>query len=136
MKNEEANQYLLEWCKATDWRRTRAVVFLDPYGMQVEWALLQEIARTRAIDLWFLFPLGVAVMRLLTRKEPPPETWANRLTRICGTDDWRQQLYQRRQAQTLFGAEESEQREADYKAVATFFLDRLKVIFARVAEHP
>jgi len=31
----EANAFLMQWCKQTDWRQHRAVVFLDPYGMQV-----------------------------------------------------------------------------------------------------
>lgn len=30
----DANVYLKQWCSQTNWRTTRAVVFLDPYGMQ------------------------------------------------------------------------------------------------------
>ena len=86
--NGNANEHLREWCKNTNWRKTRAVVFLDPYGMEVEWSLLEAIAGTHGIDLWFLFPLGIAVMRLLTSREPPPEAWASRLTKILGTDEW------------------------------------------------
>ena len=33
-------------------------MFLDPYGMEVEWKTLQAVAATRAIDVWFLFPLA------------------------------------------------------------------------------
>jgi three-Cys-motif partner protein len=39
-----------------DWRSHRAVLFLDPYGMQVEWQTIEAIAKTAAIDLWLLFP--------------------------------------------------------------------------------
>ena len=35
-----------------DWSSHRAVLFLDPYGMQVEWTTIEAIARTGAIDLW------------------------------------------------------------------------------------
>lgn len=51
------------------WRsfRRRAVVFLDPFGMQVEWRTIERIGQTKAIDLWILFPLGVAVNRFLTK---------------------------------------------------------------------
>ena len=62
MKNVEANAYLKSWCGETDWRRTRAVIFLDPYGMQVEWSLVEQIARTHGVDLWLLFPLGAALI--------------------------------------------------------------------------
>ena len=68
---QDANDYLKEWCTRMDWQTCRAVIFLDPYGMQVEWSLIEAIAKTEAVDLWVLFPLGVAVNRLLTRAEPP-----------------------------------------------------------------
>ncbi len=44
------------------------MVFLDPYGMQVEWSTIEALAATKAIDLWYLFPLGVGVARLLTHR--------------------------------------------------------------------
>jgi three-Cys-motif partner protein len=78
-------------------------MFLDPYGMQVEWSLIEAIARTEAVDLWVLFPLGVAVNRLLTRVEPPSGKWAQALTRMLGTEDWRDAFYPRRVERTLFG---------------------------------
>jgi three-Cys-motif partner protein len=62
---EDANVYLLKWCRETDWNKMRAVVFLDPYGMQVEWATIEAMAGTKSIDLWVLFPLGVGVNRFL-----------------------------------------------------------------------
>ena len=136
VRNANANEYLRDWCKKTNWQKTRAVVFLDPYGMEVEWSLVEEIARTQAIDLWFLFPLGIAVMRLLTSREPPPEAWASRLTKILGTDEWKQEFYPRTRQRGLFGATERQVREADYETVGAFFLKRLNAIFARVAPRP
>jgi len=84
---EDANTYLRAWCQQTDWRMCRAVMFLDPYGMQVDWSLIEAIAKTRAVDLWILFPLGIAVNRLLIKAELPPEKWAEVLTRILGTEN-------------------------------------------------
>lgn len=136
VRNVEANEYLRKWCAETDWKRTRAVIFLDPYGMQVEWSLVEEIAKTKAVDLWLLFPLGAALMRLLQRRQPPPQAWADRVTAILGTDAWREEFYKSRESDTLFGTEEREEREADYEAVAGFFLERLRSVFERVAENP
>lgn len=132
----EANEYLKEWCKTTDWRRTRAVVFLDPYGMEVEWSLLERIAQTQAIDLWLLFPLGIGVMRLLTSKQAPPAAWSDRLTRILGTDEWKTVFYSQSVTRTLFGPAEFQIREADQELVGAFFLNRLAKIFPRVADKP
>jgi len=132
----DANRFLMDWCKRTDWKQNRAVVFLDPYGLQVEWELLQEIARTKAIDLWLLFPLGMAVNRLLTKSEPPPDEWAQALTRTFGTDTWRQAFYPSTRRLTLFGEEDVQTRQANFEVIGKFFVERLKTIFTAVAERP
>jgi three-Cys-motif partner protein len=67
-----------------DWTSRRAVLFLDPYGMQVEWRTIEAIAATKAIDLWLLFPLGIGVNRLLTKSGDIPESWRNRLNLLLG----------------------------------------------------
>jgi three-Cys-motif partner protein len=133
---QDANAYLKDWCRKTDWQKCRAVVFLDPYGMQVDWGLIEALAKTQAVDLWILFPLGVAVNRLLTRSDEPPEQWANALTRIFGTNDWRDAFYSRQTEETLFGTEEITSKEADFNLIGRFFVERLKTVFAAVAENP
>ena len=132
----EANEALLRWCKQTDWLTNRAVVFLDAYGMQVNWATLEALATTQAVDLWLLFPLGQAVNRLLTRKGPPPDHWAAALGRIFGTDDWREAFYKPEAQGTLFEADEAVTKDADFDAISRFFVSRLKSIFTSVAENP
>lgn len=132
----DANSYLKEWCRGTDWRLRRAVVFLDPYGMQVEWATIEAVAQTHAIDLWVLFPLGVAVTRLLTRHDPPPAPWSRALTRTLGTEEWRRVFYRTDAQRGLFGSREVHTREADFDKVGRFFVERLKTVFPKVAENP
>jgi three-Cys-motif partner protein len=58
-KHGDANSVLKAWCQERNWKKERAVVFLDPYGMQVEWSTIEALAATKAIDLWYLFPLGI-----------------------------------------------------------------------------
>lgn len=132
----EANDFLQRWCASTDWHKHRAVVFLDPYGMQVDWATLEALARTKAVDLWLLFPLGVAVNRLLTREGPPPAAWADALTRIFGAEEWKAVFYRKRDEATLFGIESSEVKDVDWKEIGKFFVERLKTIFEGVAPNP
>jgi len=62
----DANDWVQALCNE-DWNYRRAVLFLDPFGMQVSWQTLEAVARTKCIDLWLLFPLGVAISRLLRR---------------------------------------------------------------------
>lgn len=136
IEQADANAYLKQWCAQMNWRRHRAVVFLDPYGMQVEWATIEAIAKTKAIDLWILFPLGVAVNRLLTREQSPPKRWGEQLTRLFGTDEWKKTFYVKHQSHTLFGDVESERKEANFDRIGNFFLKRLKTVFAEVASNP
>jgi len=136
IENAEANAYLKQWCVATDWTRTRAVLFLDPFGMQVEWSLLEVIAQTHAIDVWFLFPIGVGVNRHLTKSEPPPRDWADRLTRVFGTDEWRSEFYPTKTVSTLFGDEETQAKDTDFARMSDFFVRRLRSIFTGVADNP
>lgn len=132
----EANTFLMDWCQKTDWKRHRAVVFLDPYGMQVEWDLIKVIAETKAIDLWILFPLGVAANRLLKKTGPPAEPWAQALTRIFGTDEWRSAFYPQRKVFTLFGEEDDQSKLADFRKIGEFFVKRLMTVFSAVAQNP
>lgn len=133
---QDANTYLQDWCRNIDWRMTRAVVFLDPYGMQVEWPVIEALAKTKAVDLWYLFPLGVAVNRLLTKSAPPPEKWAQALTRIFGTEDWRNVFYPHRKVPMLFGEEDVQTKEADFAKISDFFVERLRSVFTAVATNP
>lgn len=113
-------------------RRSRAVVFLDPYGMQVEWPTIEAIASTQAIDMWLLFPLGQAVNRLLTRNELPSVTLSSRLTRTFGTNEWQTAFYKTNPQGGLF-SEHSMIKKASMDDIAQFFLERLRLIFHSVS---
>jgi three-Cys-motif partner protein len=133
---EDANSYLLKWCGQNDWGKTRAVVFLDPYGMQVEWSTINAMADTKAIDLWILFPLGMGVNRLLMKQHPPEGPWADRLTRIFGTDSWRDAFYRESAQSDLFSKTPDVIKDANFKSIAEFWVDRLQAVFAGVAQKP
>ena len=59
--NEDANVAVQRICRETNWRSHRAVLFLDPYGMQVSWATLETVAATKSIDVWMLYPTGMGL---------------------------------------------------------------------------
>lgn len=131
----EANEEITRLCEK-DWSAHRAVLFLDPYGMQVEWTTIEAIARTSAIDLWLLFPLGIGVNRLLTRSGNIPPSWRRRLDALLGTCDWYDELYEVESSPTLFGDDEERVVKADTRAIGRYFNDRLKKIFPGVVEEP
>ena len=134
----EANTYLLQWIEQTDWRTTRAVVFLDPYGMQVEWRLLEAIAATKAIDLWLLVPIGMGANRLMTQQDLPPQEWQERLTTFFGTDAWQERFYRPVAQPDLFGEGPTQEKTANYEELAAYFAERLRLLFGAegVAPNP
>jgi three-Cys-motif partner protein len=101
----EANAEIQKICEK-NWNAHRAVLFLDPYGMQVEWQTIEAIAKTKAIDLWLLFPLGIGVSRLLTRTGEIPNGWRRRLDTLLGTTDWYDEFYKVEHTANLFGNDE------------------------------
>jgi len=131
----EANAEIRAWIQRTHWHRNRAVVFLDPYGMQVEWDTIRALGGTHGVDLWLLFPLGQAVVRLLTER-PPTGGWADRLTTFFGTEAWREAFYRASPQASLFGAPAEADRDVDWRQVESFFVERLKTVFAAVSQKP
>ena len=134
--NAEANSYLQDLCGHRNWSNHRAVLFLDPYGMQVEWKTIEAIAKTEAIDLWLLFPLGVAVNRLLKRDGKIDEGWRKRLNLMFGEEGWYDIFYKTETTPGLFGEQSETKKIADFKLIGDYFNGRLKTVFQGVAKKP
>lgn len=133
--NEDANTALLKWCSQLDSRRERAVVFLDPFGASVTWDVIATLGRTRAVDLWILFPY-FAINRMLVRNRKPPKPWADRLTAVLGTTEWERAFYSTSSVRSLFDPSqliESVQKSVDYREITEFFARRLRTEFVAVS---
>jgi three-Cys-motif partner protein len=134
--NDDGNQALLKWCEEMDTRLERAVIFLDPFGASVEWNVIEAIAKTKAVDLWILFPYS-AINRMLTANRKPPAGWAERLNRFFGTDKWEDAFYSQSSWISLLNPNQEVERvhkTADGVEITQFFLNRLEAIFAEVAK--
>jgi three-Cys-motif partner protein len=129
--NQEANSALRAFCAERDWKRCRAVVFLDPFGNQVEWTTIEAIAATKAIDLWYLFPAGLGVHRQIKKDGTVHYTHARSLDRILGTSEWNQAFVGEEEGlPDLF--EERGRRSAKLVTPASatrFMIERMKSVF-------
>lgn len=135
----DCNQYLLHKVARDpriDWRRQRAVTFLDPFGMQVEWSTLEALAQTKAIEVFLNFPLGMAVQRLLLRQ---PDRFSGpqceKLDRYFGSPDWFDELY-RKPPRSLFPNDEPEHEKVEQsgKALLNWYRNRLKNVFGHASK--
>lgn len=104
----------------------RAIAFLDPFGMQLEWNTLQEMARAETVEVFLNFSV-MAINRnvRLRRKEDIAPAVRERMSCFWGTD-WEAELYE--QEQTLFGPETVRIKQSG-KELGQRFQNRLKEIF-------
>jgi three-Cys-motif partner protein len=129
---EDANSALRRLIAADTFRQkdTRAVVFLDPFGMQVPWSTVIELANTRAVEVIINFPMGMAIQRLLTRSGDLRPGWEEALDAYFGSPEWQQQVYEDKTG--LFGAQKMKRRDAGTRLLE-WYRQRLKHIFGNVS---
>ena len=131
----EANAFISDLC-SKNWKSRRAVMFLDPYGMQVSWNTIEAIAKTKAIDLWILFPLGVAVNRLIKKNGKISESVRRKLDIMFGATDWFDEFYRPKERAGLFEDEPVMEKIANFESIGRYFNRRLSNVFAAVADNP
>lgn len=116
--------------------KLKALVLLDPFGMQVDWSSIERLKGT-STDLWILIPTGVIVNRLLDRK--CKLTHIEKLTSFFGKDEafLRNYFYNIRQETTLFGdTEVVEKVQEPIRMIANLYIQQMKTIFKYVTEEP
>lgn len=112
---------------AVDWRRHRAVVFLDPFAMQVSWEIIEALAATKAIEVIINFPLGMGIRRLLHRNPKLPRNRKDYLNHYFGSPEWYDIVYA--SSGNLFGEETPTKVPDAEKKLAVWYRKRLKSVF-------
>lgn len=107
----------------------RAIAFLDPYGMSLDWETLQDVARTRTIEVFINFP-AMAINRNVRRSKQDeiPDAVRERMDRFWGAG-WQDDLFV--QEQTLFGPE-NVRRGQSPKELGGHYQRRLRQLFRHV----
>lgn len=108
-RHGDANAGLRSIFTTAPWRnqiagrgKHRACVFLDPYGMNVEWETLRLLADTKAAHVWYLFPVLAVTRQLAWDMSRVDESKASKLDSIFGTFNWRKELYNTHMSVDLF----------------------------------
>jgi three-Cys-motif partner protein len=70
-----------------DWSTRRAVLFVDAYAANLDWDTVAEVSRTKATDMWLLFPVGFAANPGAKGSALPPR-WRACLNQLLQTDEW------------------------------------------------
>ncbi len=129
----DANQLITDEIGRTRWSDKRAVIFLDPYGMQVNWTTLERIRATEAIDVWYLVSLAGLFRQATHNSLDLSADKRAALTRMLGTAGWESAWYQRLGQTDIWGrTDDRSVRTADVTAMEDFTARRLKSLFPAV----
>lgn len=114
----------------------RALAFVDPYGMDVDWASI-ECLKGLGIDLWILVPTGVGANRLLKVNGEISEGWYKALETFLGLSrtEIDKRFYRRTTVPTLFGDETAVTKEKyAIQKLGDLYAERLNEIFKHVSK--
>lgn len=136
IRSGDANTAIKSICHGWDKRGARGVLFLDPFGMQVEWDAIRAIASTGCIDTWILFPF--AANRLMTRyPENIPAGWRNRLDKLFGGNEWESRFYREHRLLDIFGGDKTiVEKNLTMAGLGAYYRERLETLFPAVAPNP
>lgn len=132
VKNTDCNE-MLQKISEKDWLKNnwRGVIFLDPYAMQLSWESLENISKTKAIDVWYFFPF-YALNRNLQTKGIIPASSKKAISKLLGTDTWKEVIYKESAQFSLF--EESSLEKINTDELREYIIKRLRETFPAVSD--
>ena len=133
----DANLEIKTICDSLDWKKYRAVLFLDPYGLEVDWKTLIAINNTKAIDIWYLFSISGIYRQAAIHYHQIENYKKERLNRMLGTTEWQEIFYDNKKPGTtddmFYDANLKNERTASVKDLEEYVKDRLLSIFPYVS---
>ena len=130
------NDKLIDMAKfLTQHKNYRALVFIDPFGMTVDWASVEAL-KNLGIDFWILVPTGVGVNRLLVTDGNISDAWLLKLERFLGInrEEIKSHFYQNIVQTTFFGEEIRFKENNIVQKIGELYTNRLKTVFEYVSE--
>lgn len=135
-RDGDANQWLFGLSKTLKSNKFSALVFLDPFGMQIKWDAIASLEGTRS-DIWILVPTGVIVNRLLDKKgELKLLTKLQSFFGLNG-EEIKKEFYETTVQETLFGETEITKKVLKpIERIANLYLKRLNTIWRYTISKP
>lgn len=133
----DANDMTLRLAEALEKnKKLKALVFLDPFGLQIDWKSIEALAN-KSVDLWILLPTGVIINRLL--RKDGTLMYPEKLEQFFGMseDEIHNRFYNRHVERGLFGETEKYEKVNDsINQIAELFCERLGELFQYVTIKP
>ena len=124
----DANEELRKFAVKLDRRNARAVVFIDPFGLSLDWETIAALGRTERVDLWYLVPAGG--MSRQVKLDGTELEGAQLLDKVLGAADWRGRIIANTVTTDLFGEPVSSTTKIGGALELTGFVqERLRTVF-------
>jgi three-Cys-motif partner protein len=114
----------------------RALAFIDPYGMSVNWESIEYLKNT-GIDLWILVPTGIGIGRMLTKSGIIDDKWLGKLESFLGMGkaEIQAHFYRNHTQQDLFDTVDIiEKEKGTIQKAGELYKNRLKTVFKYVSD--
>jgi three-Cys-motif partner protein len=119
--NDDANTYLRTLLPTIEYKLfNRALCVLDPYGLHLDWDVLELAGKSGAVDLFLNFPVMDMNRNAIWRT--PDRASADgieRMNRFWGDETWKQAAYAKSRQMGLF-AEPDDEKQPNSAIVAAF----------------
>jgi three-Cys-motif partner protein len=106
----------------------RAIAFLDPFGLALEWETLKAIASARTIEVFINIPI-MDINRNIRRQDKdqiPEESW-ERMARFWGRPGWDTDFFE--ETRDLFGQSRIDLKHQSARQVGNLYRKRLQEVF-------
>lgn len=141
VRRGDANEQILNIINRRSWAGVRAVIFLDPYGMNLNWETLEAIRNTQAIDVWYLVSLEGLFRQAARDRGKLTDYKRAKICQMVGCSDWEDEWYPTKDSFDLIdlmsgssGQSEGLRRMAGIGQMEAFFKRRLETLFPKVAD--
>jgi three-Cys-motif partner protein len=126
--HDDANVYLRKLLLTIQYEHfNRALCVLDPYGLHLDWDVIELAGKSRAVDLFLNFPVMDMNRNAIWRQpDRAPPDGIERMNRFWGDESWTRAAYAESQQGHLFGNVEEEKQPN--RAIVSAFRDRLKKV--------
>lgn len=127
----DANRILLQEVfpkvRFEDYRR--ALCLLDPFGLHLDWKVLEAAARMKSIEIFLNFPtMDMNRNTLLRNFELVDSRHNDRMTRFWGDESWKDAAYSESPQGSLFGVGTPQFDKEPNDVIAGRFRDRLQTV--------
>ncbi|MCF7890563.1 three-Cys-motif partner protein TcmP [Candidatus Bipolaricaulota bacterium] len=119
--NEVLPERILPRLRYEEYRR--GLCLLDPYGLHLDWEIIEKAGNMGTVDLFLNFPVHDMNRTVLWHNTDELEDWQiNRMNKFWGDDSWRDVAYETKE--TLFDFDRKIKRNMDH--IVSAFRERMR----------